>query len=120
MTTITDKKAAAKQRAKERAKAAKAAYLARPDVQVRLAEQKAKRKAMDKARRQKIAAARKNKRKSEKSALTEAKSLTRQKRQSQRDAELSSSLTKASAISTNGTSVKPQLTVITGGLGQNK
>ena len=122
MANYQDKLAERKKVAKERAKAAKAAYLARPDVQNRLAEQKAKRKELAAAQRKKLAELRKAKRKNETSALKEAMSLTRQKRQNTRDQELASSITLANALGGDDSpkSKKPSLTVIQGGLSQKQ
>ena len=122
LATYQDKLAERKKVAKERAKAAKAAYLARPDVQNRLAEQKAKRKELAAAQRKKLAELRKAKRKNETSALKEAMSLTRQKRQNTRDQELASSITLANALGGDDSaqSKKPSLTIIQGGLSQKQ
>lgn len=122
MANYQDKLAERKKVAKERAKAAKAAYLARPDVQNRLAEQKAKRKELAAAQRKKLAELRKAKRKNETSALKEAMSLTRQKRQNTRDQELASSITLANALGGDDSaqSKKPSLTIIQGGLSQKQ
>jgi protein-disulfide isomerase-like protein with CxxC motif len=122
LATYQDKLAERKKAAKDRAKAAKAAYLARPDVQKRLAEQKAKRKEMAAAQRKKLADQRKAKRKNETSALKEAISLTRQKRQNAKDQALASSITLANALGGDDSpkSKKPSLTVIQGGLSQKQ
>jgi hypothetical protein len=122
LANYQDKLAERKKVAKERAKAAKAAYLARPDVQNRLAEQKAKRKELAAAQRKKLAELRKAKRKNETSALKEAMSLTRQKRQNTRDQELASSITLANALGGDDSaqSKKPSLTIIQGGLSQKQ
>ena len=122
MANYQDKLAERKKVAKERAKAAKAAYLARPDVQNRLAEQKAKRKELAAAQRKKLADLRKAKRKKETSALKESMSITRQKRQNTRDQELASSITLANALGGDDSaqSKKPSLTIIQGGLSQKQ
>ena len=122
MATYQDKLAERKKVAKERAKAAKAAYLARPDVQNRLAEQKAKRRELAAAQRKKLADLRKAKRKKETSALKESMTLTRQKRQNAKDQELASSITLANALGGDDSaqSKKPSLTVIQGGLSQKQ
>lgn len=122
MATYQDKLAERKKVAKERAKAAKAAYLARPDVQNRLAEQKAKRRELAAAQRKKLADLRKAKRKKEASALKESMTLTRHKRQNAKDQELASSITLANALGGDDSaqSKKPSLTVIQGGLSQKQ
>ena len=122
MATYQDKLAERKKVAKERAKAAKAAYLARPDVQNRLAEQKAKRRELAAAQRKKLADLRKAKRKKETSALKESMTLTRHKRQNAKDQELASSITLANALGGDDSaqSKKPSLTVIQGGLSQKQ
>lgn len=122
MANYQDKLAERKKAAKERAKAAKAAYLARPDVQKRLAEQKARRKEMATAQRKKLADQRKAKRKSETSALKEAVSMTRQKRQNTKDQELAASIKLATALGADDSakSKKPSLTIIQGGLSQKQ
>jgi len=111
-----------KKGAKERAKAAKAAYLARPDVKARLAEQKAKRRELAAAQRKKIAEKRKANRKKETSALKEAVSLTRKNRQHMKDQELAANITLASTLEAGDSpkSAKPSLTVINGGLSQKR
>lgn len=93
-----DKMAAYKEKAKEKAKAAKKAYLARPDVQQRLERQKATLKKMQAERRQKIKEARKAKLKTEKSAFAEAKQITRKTRQNRRDEELQKALIPATHL----------------------
>jgi hypothetical protein len=122
LATYQDKLAERKKVAKERAKAAKAAYLARPDVQNRLAEQKAKRRELAAAQRKKLADLRKAKRKKETSALKESMTLTRHKRQNAKDQELASSITLANALGGDDSaqSKKPSLTVIQGGLSQKQ
>jgi len=122
LANYQDKLAERKKVAKERAKAAKAAYLARPDVQNRLAEQKAKRRELAAAQRKKLAEQRKAKRKKETSALKESMSLTRQKRQNTRDQELASSITLANALGGDDSaqSKKPSFTIIQGGLSQKQ
>ena len=122
MANYQDKLAERKKVAKERAKAAKAAYLARPDVQNRLAEQKAKRRELAAAQRKKLAEQRKAKRKKETSALKESMSLTRQKRQNTKDQELASSITLANALGEDDSakSKKPSFTIIQGGLSQKQ
>jgi hypothetical protein len=122
LATYQDKLAERKKVAKERAKAAKAAYLARPDVQNRLAEQKAKRRELAAAQRKKLADLRKAKRKKEASALKESMTLTRHKRQNAKDQELASSITLANALGGDDSaqSKKPSLTVIQGGLSQKQ
>ena len=122
MANYQDKLAERKKVAKERAKAAKAAYLARPDVQNRLAEQKAKRRELAAAQRKKLADLRKAKRKKETSALKESMTLTRHKRQNAKDQELASSITLANALGGDDSaqSKKPSLTVIQGGLSQKQ
>lgn len=122
LANYQDKLAERKKVAKERAKAAKAAYLARPDVQNRLAEQKAKRRELAAAQRKKLAEQRKAKRKKETSALKESMSLTRQKRQNTKDQELASSITLANALGGDDSiqSKKPSFTIIQGGLSQKQ
>ena len=122
MANYQDKLAERKKVAKERAKAAKAAYLARPDVQNRLADQKAKRRELAAAQRKKLADLRKAKRKKETSALKESMNLTRQKRQNAKDQELASSITLANALGGDDSaqSKKPSLTIIQGGLSQKQ
>jgi hypothetical protein len=122
LATYQDKLAERKKVAKERAKAAKAAYLARPDVQNRLAEQKAKRRELAAAQRKKLADLRKAKRKKETSALKESMTLTRHKRQNAKDQELASSITLANALGGDDSaqSKKPSLTIIQGGLSQKQ
>jgi hypothetical protein len=122
LANYQDKLAERKKVAKERAKAAKAAYLARPDVQNRLAEQKAKRRELAAAQRKKLADLRKAKRKKETSALKESMTLTRHKRQNAKDQELASSITLANALGGDDSaqSKKPSLTVIQGGLSQKQ
>ena len=123
-----DKMAAYKEKAKEKAKAAKKAYLARPDVQQRLERQKATLKKMQAERRQKIKEARKAKLKTEKSAFAEAKHITRKTRQNRRDEELQKALMPATHLhdttrespsrdsnSPFADNNKPRLTVIRGG-----
>jgi TPR repeat protein len=122
LANYQDKLAERKKVAKERAKAAKAAYLARPDVQNRLADQKAKRRELAAAQRKKLADLRKAKRKKETSALKESMNLTRQKRQNAKDQELASSITLANALGGDDSaqSKKPSLTIIQGGLSQKQ
>lgn len=123
-----DKMAAYKEKAKEKSKAAKKAYLARPDVQERLERQKAALKKIQAERRQKIKEARKAKLKTEKSALAEAKQMTRKTRQNRRDEELQKALKPATHLhdATRESPVrdsnphfannhKPRLTLIRGG-----
>ena len=123
-----DKMAAYKEKAKEKAKAAKKAYLARPDVQERLERQKTALKKMQAERRQKVKEARKAKLKTEKSAFAEAKQITRKTRQNRRDEELQKALMPATHLhdTTRESPVrdsnppfadnsKPRLTVIRGG-----
>jgi hypothetical protein len=123
-----DKIAAYKEKAKEKARAAKKAYLARPDVQERLERQKTALKKMQAERRQKIKEARKAKLKTEKSAFAEAKQITRKTRQNRRDEEVQKALKPATLLhnvprelpaedstSQQMTSTKPRLTVIRGG-----
>ena len=122
MANYQDKLAERKKAAKERAKAAKAAYLARPEVQKKLAEQKAKRKQLAAAQRKKLAEQRKAKRKKETSALKEAVSLTRRKRQQAKDQELAASITPASTLAAEESinPKKPSLRIIQGGLTQKR
>jgi hypothetical protein len=110
--------AEAKSRVKERAKAAKAAYLERPDVKARIAQQKEALRQKQAARRRDMAAARKAAKKTEKAALSEAKSMTRARKQAARDQELTTMLSKASELPElpeAATSVRPQLKIIQGG-----
>lgn len=122
MATQHDKLAERKKAAKERAKAAKAAYLARPDVQERLAKQKAKRRELAAAQRKKLSEQRKAKRKKETLALKEALSVTRQKRQYTKDQELTASITRASDLTADDSTqiTKPSLTLIHGGLSKKR
>ncbi len=104
-----------KQKQKEQAKAAKKAYLAKPEVQARLKAQKEKLAAQRKAKSAAIKAARKG----EKKALAESKKLTREKRQQARDEELMDMLGRASNLASDETRditpVAPKLTLIKGG-----
>lgn len=98
-------KLAYNQKSKERAKAAKQTYLARPDVQEKMRLQKEK---FADYRKQKSTAL-KNAKKSEKSALGSAEKLTRRQRQETRDGELCDLLGRA-------TELKPKLKVSSEGL----
>jgi hypothetical protein len=112
---------AQKQKMKERASAAKKAYMARPDVQAKVALQKQKLKDQRKAR----SAAIKSAKKSEKTALAESKSNARECRQRERDLELASMLESASSLRNQSKASlesptldrieRPMLTVISGG-----
>ena len=107
--------AEAKERAKAKAKAAKQAYMERPEVKARIAKQKEtlRQKAAD--RRKELSVARKAAIKSAKSALSEAKTQARTRRQAKRDQELHGMLTKASDLPETATTGRPQLTIIHGG-----
>jgi len=121
LASNTDKLEERKKAAKERAKKAKAAYMARADVQARLKKQKEKLKELHAAQRKKLSEARKERRRTEKAALAESKQLTRQRRQRERDSELEQTITKASAMPDHVTSTNqaPRLKVINGGLSQS-
>jgi hypothetical protein len=113
--TLALKQEAYKQKQKERVKAAKKAYLAKPEVQQRI---KAQKDILATRRKAKSAAA-KAARKEEKKALSESQKTTRVRRQKHRDDELVSMLGRASELKANGgrdnTQDPPKLTVIKGG-----
>lgn len=104
-----------KQNQKERAKAAKKAYMAKPEVQERLAAQKEKLKDRRRAKTDALKTARKNAKK----ALADSQKATREKRQQARDEELITMLGRASSLETgevsDTASNPPKLTVIKGG-----
>ena len=103
-----------KEKAKERAKAARKAYMERPDVKERLRLQKEKISQRRREQSERIKAAKK----SEKSALSEAKKDARLRKQEERDRELVQMLAPAAALEGQQPSElppKPTLTVIHGG-----
>lgn len=108
---------------KLKAKAAKKAYLARPEIQEKLKLQKDKLRQRAAEQRQRIAMAKKAAKIQQKAALKESQKLTRESRQSARDQELIAHIVPASSLSDSETTVpakcletgRPSLTLIKGG-----
>ena len=108
---------------KLKAKAAKKAYLARPDIQEKIKLQKDKLRQRASEHRQKIATAKKAAKSQQKEALRESQKLTRESRQSVRDQELIALIGPASSLTDSETAItaktldtgRPSLTLIKGG-----
>lgn len=100
---------------KERAKEAKRAYLAKPEVQEKLKAQKEKLKARRKEQSARLKAAKKE----EKKSLEESRRETRTRRQEQRDQELAMMLDRGSNLREKTQELNhaspPTLTIIKGG-----
>ena len=108
------KQAQYKEQAKERAKAARKAYAARPDVQEKLRLQKEKLAERRREHSQRLKAAKK----SEKSAMSTAQKEARVRKQIVRDEELAQMLQPATSLENQSapeSPKKPTLTVILGG-----
>lgn len=112
---IAQKREAYRLKQKERAKEARKAYLAKPEVQEKLKSQKEKLKARRKEKSAQLKAAKKQ----EKISLEESRRSTRERRQEKRDQELAMMLGRGSELSDQKTKPKPvtppTLTLIKGG-----
>jgi hypothetical protein len=120
MTDRAEKLLALKQKARDKAKAAKKAWLERPEVKDRLEKLKADRREKAKVLRKKMADARKASKSTEKKNLRQSQADTRKARQEKRDEELRQMIMPGSEIAaSNDTPLpsreSPRLRVINGG-----